>query len=260
MTTARANKSRLYATPEVYDVAFGWDLKLELEFLDRCFAGHVEGPVRRILEPACGTGRLLLALAERGYDVAGYDRSPEMVAYASARLAPHEGAVWRGDMESFLPPEGFDAALNLVNSIGYLLEDAELLAHLDLVAQAVRPGGIYLVQFNYAGEPPELASFGPWGNHRGDLSTTLHWRVVREDEAARRSHQECRITARRGRERIAIEEPHLLRLWTQEDVDRLIARSPFELAAVYHDCFEPFDLDVPRTGEFGNLYHVLRRS
>jgi SAM-dependent methyltransferase len=258
--TDSAAQSRLYASPEVYDVAFGWDLKLELDFLDRCFAEHVEGPVRRVLEPACGTGRLLLALAERGYDVAGYDRSAEMTAYAAARLAPHEGAVWRGDMTTFRPPGEFDAALNLVNSIGYLLEDEEVVAHLSRVAEAVRPGGIYLVQVSYEDEPPELASFGPWGNRRGDLSTTLFWRVVREDKAARRSHQECRITARRGRERTVFEESHVLRLWSQEDFDRLVQATPFRLAAVYHDCFEPFDPEERRTGEYGNLYHVLRRD
>lgn len=258
--TDSAKDSRLYASPEVYDVAFGWNLRLELDFLERCLAEHVEGPVRRILEPACGTGRLLLALAERGYDVAGYDRSGEMVAFARARLRDHEGVVWRGDMTSFRPPGEFDAALNLVNSIGYLLEDDPLTAHLCLVAEALRPGGVYVVQFNYGGEPPELASFGPWGNRRGDLSTTLLWRVVREDAAARRSYQECRITARRGQERSVFEESHVLRYWTQADVDRILAATPFELAAVYHDCFEPFDLDQARTGEHGNLYHILRRG
>jgi SAM-dependent methyltransferase len=258
--TGPAAESRLYASPEVYDVAFGWDLKLELTFLDRCFEEHVEGPVRRILEPACGTGRMLLALAERGYDVAGYDRSPEMVSFAAARLADHEGPVWRGEMSTFLPPGEFDAAINPVNSIGYLLEDAEVLGHLERIAAAIRPGGVYIVQLSYEDEPPELASFGPWGNRRGDLSTTLHWRVVREDKAARRSFQECRITARRGRDRTVIEESHVLRLWSQADLDRLLLASPFRLAAVYQDNFEPFDLEERRTGDYGNLYHVLRRD
>jgi hypothetical protein len=83
--------------------------------------------------------------------------------------------------------------------------------------------------------------------------------VAREDTAAKRSHQHARITARRGREKLMIEEDHLLRLWTQEDVDALLDRSPLTLAAVYHDRFDPYPIDVPRTGEYGNLYHVLAR-
>jgi len=248
----------LYASPEVYDVAFGWDLTLEIDFLESCWADLVPGPVRRVLEPACGTARILKALGDRGYDVLGYDRSPEMVAYASRKLAPVGGRVLRGDMATFRPPGRFDVAINLVNSIGYLLDEADVLLHWERVAEALRPGGIYVVQFSYAGESPESASFGPWENRGGDLVTTLSWSVVREDLAARRSHQHCRIAARRGGEERVLEEDHLLRLWTHEDLDRLVAASPFELLAVYRDRFEPFPLDAPRTGAEGNLYHVLR--
>jgi SAM-dependent methyltransferase len=256
----RPDAGSLYSSPEIYDVAFGWSLGLELDFLESCWSDHVQGRVRRILEPACGTGRVLHALAERGYQVLGYDLSPQMVRYASARLGPVGGRALPGDMTTFRAPGRFDAAFNLVNSIGYLLDDASFLAHLDRMADALRPGGVYVVQLNYAGEPPELSVFGPWGNRRGDLSTTLTWRVVREDVAARRSHQQCRITARCGSERRLIEEDHVLRCWIQEDFDRLVGRSRFRLAAVYHDRFDPFPLDEPRTGAYGNLYHVLVRG
>ena len=250
---------KLYSSPEIYDVAFGWDLRLEMDFLESCWATHVEGPVRRILEPACGTGRILLALTERGYDVVGYDRSAAMVAYAAQKLGSTGARLHRGEMASFRPPGRFDVALNLVNSINYLLEDADVAAHLTRVAEALRPGGIYIVQFSYGEEPPELAAFGPWENRRGDLVTSLTWRVVREDPAARRSHQHCSIAATRGGERLQLEEDHVLRYWTQDDFDRVIDSSPFELVAVYHDRFDPFAADEPRTGAHGNLYHVLRR-
>ena len=104
-----------------------------------------------------------------------------------------------------------------------------------------------------------MAAFGPWDNRKGDLSTTLTWRVVREDPDARRSFQECRITARRGSERRTIEESHVLRYWTQEDFDRIVAGGPFKLVAVYYDRFEAHPLEEPRTGEYGNMYHILRR-
>lgn len=249
----------LYHRPEIYDVAFGWDLGPEIAFLGSVFDRHADGPVRRILEPCCGPGRLLQALAARGHDVTGYDRSEEMVAYAAARLAPLGGRALVGEMTAFDPPGPFDAAVNLVNSIGYLLDDASVAAHLARTGGAVRPGGLYVVQLSYGDEPPDLARFGPWGNRGRDLSTTLLWEVVREDAAARRSHQRCRITARRGKERWVIEEEHTLRYWTHEDFDRLIASSPFRLEAIYWDRFEEFPREDYRMGEHGNLYHVLKR-
>ena len=250
--------SLAYRTPEIYDVATGWKLDLEIEFLERVFSRHA-GVVKRVLEPCCGTARLLRALAEQGYDVAGYDLSPAMTAFARERLRPVGGEVWLGEMSAFQPPHGFDAAINLVNSIGYLLEDDAVAGHLERIGSALRPGGIYVAQFSYGGEPPELARFGPWGNRGGDLSTTLLWEVLREDEAARRSYQHCRITARRGKERHVIDEEHVLRYWTHEDVTRFVADSPFTLDAVYWDNFEEFPLEDYRMGEHGNLYHVLRR-
>jgi len=250
----------LYDSPEVYDVAFGWDLTLELEFVEACFLKHVIDPVRRIVESACGTGRILAALAGRGYEVLGYDRSPEMVAFANAKLKKWAGRVMRGEMATFHPPGTFDAAINLVNSIGYLLDDEAMASHLACVAEAVRPGGVYLVQLSYAGEPPEQACFGPWPNSRAGLRTELTWRVVREDPVEKRSHQLCRIIVTSGQERRVIEESHLLRCWTQEDFDRLIEGSAFELTAVYYDRFEEKPLEEPRTGLDGNLYHVLLRK
>lgn len=250
----------LYDSPEIYDVAFGWDLDMELTFVESCLGKHVVDPVRRILEPACGTGRVLAALAARGYEVLGYDLSPGMVAFASAKLARVGGQVMRGDMTTFHPPGRFDAAINLVNSIGYLLDDGAVASHLACVGQAVRPGGVYLVQFSYGGEPPEQASFGPWPNARAGLRTELTWRVAREDPGAKRSYQECRIVATRGQEQRVLEESHVLRYWIQDDFDRIVEQSPFELAAVYFDRFEEKPLEEPRIGADGNLYHVLRRK
>ncbi|HYQ96266.1 MAG TPA: class I SAM-dependent methyltransferase [Candidatus Eisenbacteria bacterium] len=256
---APRSQPSLYESPEIYDVAFGWNLAMELDFLESCLARHVADPVRSILEPACGTGRILAALVDRGYEVTGYDLRPEMVAFAAAKVAPFGGRVMRGDMATFKPPGLYDAAINLVNSIGYLLEDDSVTSHLERVAESLRPGGVYLVQFSYGGEPPEQSTFGPWANARGGLETTLTWRVEREDPGSRRSYQQCHITARRGGEERILQESHVLRYWTQEDFDRLVEKSPFELAAVYFDRFEEHPLGDARTGADGNLYHVLRR-
>ena len=90
-------------------------------------------------------------------------------------------------------------------------------------------------------------------DHKSDVAR------VREDMAAKRSHQHCTIVATRAGETVTIEEDHVLRLWTQDDFDRVIDASPFELVALYHDRFDPFPIEEPRTGKHGNLYHVLAR-
>ena len=59
----------LYDYPKYYDLLFGSDWKAEFDFLGSCFQKHAKRPVRRLFEPACGTGRLLVKLADAGFEV-----------------------------------------------------------------------------------------------------------------------------------------------------------------------------------------------
>ena len=74
-----------YDEPEAYDIVFDADTRAEARFLLEMLERH--GPRstrarRRILEPACGSGRLVSALARLGHDVTGFDRNEAMLTYA----------------------------------------------------------------------------------------------------------------------------------------------------------------------------------
>jgi hypothetical protein len=65
----------------LYDLAFRWDIEAEVDWLlERLGPG-----CRSILEPGCGSGRVLEPLARRGLEAVGIDRSPAMVELARAR-------------------------------------------------------------------------------------------------------------------------------------------------------------------------------
>ena len=80
MKTTAAN---LYDFPRYYDLVFGSDWKAEFDFLLDVFDTHVTGKVRRLFEPACGTGRLVFRLAQAGYDVCGLDLNERAVEYCN---------------------------------------------------------------------------------------------------------------------------------------------------------------------------------
>ncbi|MGC7101754.1 daptide-type RiPP biosynthesis methyltransferase [Amycolatopsis lurida] len=127
------------------------------------------GPV---LELGCGSGRLTLPLALRGFPVTGLDLSAAMLVLLTSRLAEVDyETVARvrtviADMTSFALGERFAAVVLGAGSI-CLLDDAEREALYDRVREHLAPGGIFLVsvtdfadQLAGGGQPVERMSVG----------------------------------------------------------------------------------------------------
>ena len=104
-------------------------------------------PPARILDLACGHGRISVALARRGYRVTGLDLSPRSLALASAAAARECLEVeWvHADMREIPDDARFDAVVNVFTAFGYFDDDAENQRVLDGVARALVPGGVFLM-------------------------------------------------------------------------------------------------------------------
>ncbi|GAB4511550.1 MAG: hypothetical protein Tsb0020_29360 [Haliangiales bacterium] len=253
---------RFYDYPLYYEVAFAGGTALECERVLTLLARHGLAEPGDVLEAACGGGRFLLALAEHGWRASGYDAHPAMVAFAAGRaFASPSGdsvAVWRADMRAPLAGGGFDAALCLNNSLGYLHGDDELSAHLRATAGCLKPGGLYVIQLGCAWDKLDPEDEARWQARWGRVETDVSWRVVREDHAAKRSHEQCRVRVRDGARELVIDEPHCLRLWFDADLRALAATAGFVVEAVYSADLAQLAPATRLSGELGNLYFVLR--
>jgi len=257
--------NELYGVPLYYDVAFSWDIEPEIEWFGRLFRERVPFPVENILEPACGSGRFLTTLPKHGYRVTGYDRSGEMLEYARGRIeaAGTSDAVTlvKADMETARFPREFDAALNSINSLGYLLEDDDIVSHFRLTGEALKPGGIYIVHISCGHDGPFQSECSIWEMEQDGVKVKTTWRVENEDREARRSHQICTMEIDdHGEKRVFIDR-HELRLWIYEELRELVDRAgSLELVAIYTDTSEnkPVPLDAHINGEMGNLYFILK--
>jgi SAM-dependent methyltransferase len=104
-------------------------------------------PGAKVLDLACGRGRHAVALRARGFDVTGVDLSPSNIAYAQRfaddllRFRVHDMRLPLGE------PNRFDCVLNLFTSFGYFGSDAANILVLRLVADALRPGGILVLDY-----------------------------------------------------------------------------------------------------------------
>jgi SAM-dependent methyltransferase len=110
-------------------------------------------PGARLLDVPCGGGRHALALAARGYRVAGVDISPDFLAASRALAEERELAIdWEErDMRDLPWAAAFDGAYCLGNSFGYL-EGDDNAAFLRAVASALRPGARFVLESGYIAE------------------------------------------------------------------------------------------------------------
>jgi SAM-dependent methyltransferase len=116
--------------------------------LYRAFADHSGGP---ILELGCGTGRLVVPLAEAGYDVVGVDRSPAMLGLARAAVeragVRARVTLVEDDMRTLdtLGQRRFRLAFCAINSFLHLGSQEEQLAALGAIFARLDPGGVLLL-------------------------------------------------------------------------------------------------------------------
>jgi SAM-dependent methyltransferase len=105
----------------------------------------------KILDLACGQGRISLELARRGHSVLGCDYSKQFIATARS-TAQREGLdarFIRRDMRSLTYEYEFDAVINIFTSFGYF-DDADNMKVLRVATRSLKPKGKLLIDINNA--------------------------------------------------------------------------------------------------------------
>lgn len=257
-------QGHIFDFPLYYDVVFGADWRAELSFLRQCFYRFAGRPVERIYEPACGTGRLLIKLAERGYHVSGHDLCPAAVAFCNARLQrrgfPPAAAV--GDMARVGPGRRrADAAFILINSFRHLMAEADAVRHLELMARGLGRGGLYVIGLHLtptAGEP--VHNDERWSGRRGSLEVRSHLWTRELDLRRRRERFGITLDAITPRRRIRVEDEMVYRTYTLRQLRRLLRRASgsFEWLGSYEFSYD-LGWPVEPDAHTEDLVVVLRR-
>jgi SAM-dependent methyltransferase len=124
--------------------------RAEADFLQRVLEVQHNG---RILDIPCGTGRLTLELANRGYRTTGVDIAEPYVRDAAAQAKQQNlpAEFQHRDMRE-LPWAGeFDAAFCFGNSFGYM-DDESNAAFLKTVARCLKPGAKFVLDTGFVAE------------------------------------------------------------------------------------------------------------
>ena len=146
-----------YDVPGYWDLAFSDETIPEADFLEAAAAEFSPRPVKSILELGCGGGRQTLEMSQRGYAVTAIDLNPSCVKWTQRRLQRRQlsTSVLCGDMADFSLAKSADMAHCLVNTFRHLTSEQTARKHLQCVAAALKPGGLYVLGFHLL--PPDAA-------------------------------------------------------------------------------------------------------
>ena len=251
----------LYDFPKYYDLVYGSDWKAEFDFLLDCFERHAQVRVKRVFEPACGTGRLLAKLAAADFEVGGLDMNPHAIEYCNQRLVRlgFQPMTFVGDMTDFQLKRPIDAAFNTINSFRHLATEFQAKSHLQCVVNALRPGGIYVLGLHLTPTVVEPMQEESWSARRGNLAVLSKLWVTECDRRKRRERVGMSFDVYTPSKQFRIEDQVTFRTYSYRQMGQLLGSiDGFEVTAVYD-----FSYDIDRPIEIGpeteDVVYVLRK-
>lgn len=254
-----------YDRAELYDIAFSWDIAPEIEFIRALWERFGAGSLTRIYEPFCGTGRLIVPLAEQGYETIGVDCSAAMLSCLPRRVAGRELPLTTAcaDVSEFHCQPPVDLVVTLIDSFRHLTTVAAASQAMRAFHASLRAGGLLIVGLQIGAAPIELDEHNAWEMERaGTLVETAVFslRQPGEEPGTDLLRSVLYVTYPDGRsEEIISDDP--MRLYTRESFQKLAARhGPFKCLAA----FDYYELDATQSTEDdeagGNTVFVFRRQ
>ena len=105
-----------------------------------------------VLDLGCGTGKMTIELAKRGYDMTGIDFSPEMLDIArneAEHLGLSDKMLWLcQDMTDFELYGTVDVTVSCLDCVNHLTSQKSLQACFDLVHNYLIPDGLFIFDIN----------------------------------------------------------------------------------------------------------------
>ena len=251
-----------YDYPHYYDISMRSETGPEADFIEAACRKYCTFKARRLLEPACGTGRLTAELAARGYRMTGIDLSEPSLEYLRRRLAKRSltASLQLADMSDFRLRSKVDAAFCTFDSFRHLLSEDEARRHLECVAECLRPGGVYILGFHLLPLDADEECTERWNGRDGKTNVSVTLRVIETDRRRRLERLRVSLLVREPRGEFRLRHDFPLRMYTAAQFRRLLAAVPaFELCDVYDFWYE-IDQPLKLSNELSDTVFILRRT
>lgn len=184
----------------------------------------------RVLELACGTGRVYLELLRAGVDAHGFDLSERSLDLLREKAADAglEPSVWRDDVADFSVEREYELVICPFNAVQHLLSVEEQLAALGSVHDALVPDGRFVFDVFVPSFELICETYGEWTTktveYRGD-DHEFRTRTRITDEVEQQFTVENELRDSEGQQVLADERR--LKMFPKREVELLARLSPF---------------------------------
>ena len=122
------------------------------DFIEKIIKNEYKNRAELVLDLGCGTGKMTLELARRGYDMTAVDYSPEMLNIArdeAEKLSLDKNILFLNqDMTGFELYGTVDVTVSCLDCINHLTTKKSLLECLSLVHNYLMPDGLFIFDVN----------------------------------------------------------------------------------------------------------------
>ncbi len=170
----------VYSFPEYFDIAFQYrDIGKECDFIEAVAEMYSGCDSRKILDVYCGTGRHLIEMLRRGYEVDGFDTVGSMLDYLNKNpeMEKHSTHTWQDTLVGFSTESKYGLLTNMLTSFNYLTTNESVLMHLECAANALEPGGLYIIEMNHPRDllGSDTSAPNKWSESRDGITVEVDW-------------------------------------------------------------------------------------
>lgn len=250
-----------YDHPELYELGFLKETPKESKFLEAVFKKYVPFPVKNVLELGCGSGRLVCDMATRGFSMTGLDLNPTALEYCQKKLKKLgvKGETVVGDMTKFKFDQPFDAAVNAINTFRHLDSEEAALAHLDCVAEHLKPGGVFVLSLHLLPVDGDL-----WGTERWsakDAKQSVYYALTVVETSMKTRLEKLRISmlVKKKDKTVRMSDHITLRIYTAPQLKSLLAKAKKLKLVAVHDFWYDIKTTQKLNAEAVDTILVLQR-
>ena len=130
-------------TAKYYDLILDSEVKRapkEVKFFKKVWGKKV----KRVLDAACGTGRLSIPLAKAGYKVVGIDITQEMLKIARSKKQEKNPKFIKADMRTWKSKNKFDAIVCGSNTLTHLITEKDVSKCFDSFRKNLKKNGVLI--------------------------------------------------------------------------------------------------------------------